>query len=356
MVRPDGSVERLHRVVLVHELHRLPPVPAGGSRAHPHLFGEHRGVVWSGTVHRGRRLHHNLVQRPRLLGRREELKGADDVDLLHDPPPADPGGRGDDVQVDEGVRLGCLEHFDDQRVPDVGSDEFGSLQVHLRLFDVDAHDRFDLVVPFQPLGELGREVTRDSGDQDALAHPGEPTPTAWMATGSPDASPSASAALPRFSTTVSRPPESTMSPNSPSVTSPKVAARRTAAASPRVTASRRVAPARPACSRSPKPAESWTLPNLSTPKTSASMRPVSTPGTGGCTSTREAGSTSGPSSERVAPSARCAAAGAKMSRPWKVAETGSRITLGSVISTPLATPPRSAQARESNPLSGPTRS
>src|SRR6266511_3957832 len=132
MVRPDGSVERLHRVVLVHELHRLPPVPAGGSRAHPHLFGEHRGVVWSGTVHRGRRLHHNLVQRPRLLGRREELKGADDVDLLHDPPPADPGGRGDDVQVDEGVRLGCLEHFDDQRVPDVGSDEFGSLQVTSR--------------------------------------------------------------------------------------------------------------------------------------------------------------------------------------------------------------------------------
>ena len=44
-----------------------------------------------------------------------------------------------------------------------------------------------------------------------------------------------------------------------------------------------------------------------------------------------------------------------MSRPWKVAETGSSRCGERVMSTTCSTPPQRSQARLSSPLSGPTR-
>ena len=56
------------------------------------------------------------------------------------------------------------------------------------------------------------------------------------------------------------------------------------------------------------------------------------------------------------PAARCAAAGAKTSRPWNVCDTGCRTMASDVISTAASAPPSASHAMDSTPLSGPTRS
>ena len=55
------------------------------------------------------------------------------------------------------------------------------------------------------------------------------------------------------------------------------------------------------------------------------------------------------------PAARAAATGAKMSRPWNVAEAGSRRWRERPMSTASTAPPNRATASDSRPLSGPTR-
>ena len=68
----------------------------------------------------------------------------------------------------------------------------------------------------------------------------------------------------------------------------------------------------------------------------------------------ELASTVGPSFASSSPSAKCAAAGEKMSRPWNVAETGSSAYSRFVISYAASIPPSFSAAGTSNPLSGPT--
>ena len=53
------------------------------------------------------------------------------------------------------------------------------------------------------------------------------------------------------------------------------------------------------------------------------------------------------------PFARCAAAGAKMSRPWKVFDIGESTMPGDAISYAASGPPSTAHAIDSSPLSGP---
>ena len=88
----------------------------------------------------------SLRMRRRLLARREQLHGADDVDLLHGHPAAGAQRRGHDVQVDDGVDLGGLQDLHDERVADVGADVLGALQVDLGLVEVDADDVLDVGV------------------------------------------------------------------------------------------------------------------------------------------------------------------------------------------------------------------
>src|SRR5438105_2349227 len=64
--------------------------------------------------------------------------------------------------------------------------------------------------------------------------------------------------------------------------------------------------------------------------------------------------TTGPTSLTFVPDRRCAAAGAKRSRPWKVSESSGRPSLRFVISRTSFSPSRRA-AGISSPLSGPTR-
>ena len=54
-----------------------------------------------------------------------------------------------------------------------------------------------------------------------------------------------------------------------------------------------------------------------------------------------------------APAARCAATGAKRSRPWKVADVGSRRCGERATSTASTAPPKRSTASASRPLSGP---
>ena len=58
----------------------------------------------------------------------------------------------------------------------------------------------------------------------------------------------------------------------------------------------------------------------------------------------------------MTPPTRCAAAGEKTSRPWKVAETGSSTYASFVISCAASIPPSFSAAGTSSPLSGPTKS
>ena len=53
--------------------------------------------------------------------------------------------------MDERVCLHGLHELEDERVSDVGPDEFRSLQVDLGLLHVDAADVLDVVVRLEPL-------------------------------------------------------------------------------------------------------------------------------------------------------------------------------------------------------------
>ncbi len=87
----------------------------------------------------------------------------------------------------------------------------------------------------------------------------------------------------------------------------------------------------------------------------ATTRPPRSRARGGRAAASDAGSIGSPASARVAPSARWAATGAKRSRPWKVAERGSSRNGERESSTASVAPPSRSSARESSPLSGPTR-
>ena len=84
------------------------------------------------------------------------------------------------------------------------------------------------------------------------------------------------------------------------------------------------------------------------------MRPRRTRAAGNVIRARRSGGVSGPSLETGRPRERYAAAGAKMSRPWNVLDSGSRITSGDRITCASFTPPSRFHASESSPLSGPT--
>ncbi|ANN14480.1 hypothetical protein SD37_01615 [Amycolatopsis orientalis] len=112
-------------------------------------------------------------------------------------------------------------------------------------------------------------------------------------------------------------------------------------------------PDRPASSRSAGPAASWTLPKWSTVSTSATSLPGNTATNGSGSRTRS--STGGPNSSGATPSARCAAAGAKTSRPWNVDDVTGRRYSGDASSYAAITPLSVSAAGMRSPLSGPTR-
>ena len=70
--------------------------------------------------------------------------------------------------------------------------------------------------------------------------------------------------------------------------------------------------------------------------------------------TSPAGSHGSPASPSAAPPASRAATGAKMSRPWNVADTGGSANGERPMSTASTTPPARSAASDSSPLSGPT--
>ena len=100
---------------------------------------------------------------------------------------------------------------------------------------------------------------------------------------------------------------------------------------------------------------SCTLPNRSTRRTSARRLSPSTSGAAASRRVQSPRDRCGlPASSGAAPSARWAATGANTSRPWKVAETGSRRNGVALTSTAKSTPPAACAAGHSRPLSGPT--
>ncbi len=102
--------------------------------------------------------------------------------------------------------------------------------------------------------------------------------------------------------------------------------------------------------------DSCTLPNRSTDMTSPSASPSCTRLVGAGSVTRSADVDLGrPPRPSSVPAARCAATGMKMSRPWKVVETGCSHSSPLVSWTARCAPPSAATAQDSTPLSGPTR-
>ena len=81
---------------------------------------------------------------------------------------------------------------------------------------------------------------------------------------------------------------------------------------------------RPAAATCRSRALSCTLPKRLRSRTSHSMRPCSTAGSGIRSWTRVAGSTVSPSSSKGSPIGRCAAAGASTSRAWNDGDTGAQ--------------------------------
>ena len=96
------------------------------------------------------------------------------------------------------------------------------------------------------------------------------------------------------------------------------------------------------------------LPKRSTPRIVARIRLRPTSGSGMSSRTSASGSIGGPSSASGTPSDRCAAAGEKRSRPWKVRETDASAYAGFASSCASTTPPLRSAAGSSRPLSGPT--
>jgi len=89
---------------------------------------------------------------------------------------ADAARRSDDRGVDDGVDLGRLQDFDDQRVADVGANELRASQLDGGFLEIDADYRGDVRVLLQALSQPSSEETRDPGDQDSLASQNENLP------------------------------------------------------------------------------------------------------------------------------------------------------------------------------------
>ena len=94
---------------------------------------------------------------------------------------------------------------------------------------------------------------------------------------------------------------------------------------------------------------------VSTNRTLESRPPSRTRASGKASGTRSAVSIAGPTSSIGVPPARCAATGAKMSRPWKVCETASRQSARFSRACAATMPPSRSAAGTSRPLSGPTK-
>ena len=141
-----------------------------GVAARLHLLGEHGRVARAGAVHGRGRLHDEVLDRGRLLARREELHRADDVELLHRQPAAGAAGRGDDAHVDDGVDVLLRDHLGDHGRADVGADEGHRADVAARRHDVDADHAVDAVGRGESARETTAEVTGDPGDESDPAH------------------------------------------------------------------------------------------------------------------------------------------------------------------------------------------
>ncbi len=118
-------------------------VPGLGQPPRLHVLGEHGRVAVAGAVHRGRGLHHEVLEAGCLLAGREQLHGADDVELFHRvAAPGAAGGR-DHAHVDDGVDVLLGDDLRDDGVPDVGAHERDVADVAARWDDIHTDDAAD---------------------------------------------------------------------------------------------------------------------------------------------------------------------------------------------------------------------
>ena len=154
------------------DLHRV--LAEAGTRLHPgqQILGELGRITRGGAVDRHRTLHHELAEAVRLLARRQQLHGADDVDLFHRRPPTGPTRRGHHRHMHHGVDLVGRDHLGDDRIADIGSDERRATQVVPRRNDVDA-DHAVVTIGRQRPGEPRPQIPGNPGDEDNLrfGHP-----------------------------------------------------------------------------------------------------------------------------------------------------------------------------------------
>ena len=145
-------------------------VTAAGTPPGLHVLGEHGRVATGRAVDRGRGLHHQLLHALGPLAGRQQLHGADDVELFHRPAAAGRPRSRDDAHVDDGVDVLLGDDLRDDRVADVGAHERHLADVALGRHDVDADDARDPRVLGQVSRSLAPEVSGDPGDQHHSAH------------------------------------------------------------------------------------------------------------------------------------------------------------------------------------------
>jgi len=72
--------------------------------------------------------------------------------------------------VDDRVDVLNRHELADDRSPDVGADELDAAEVACGRAGVDADDTFDAGLLSESVGNPGRELTSDTGDEDDPAH------------------------------------------------------------------------------------------------------------------------------------------------------------------------------------------
>jgi hypothetical protein len=132
-----------------------------------HLLGEERRAGGLAAVDRRRAPEHDPLQGRGPLAGREQLQGADHVDVVERARRLTGLRIPEDAGVDEGVHPGRGQQTRQQRAADVGFEELGPPELHQRRRRIDADHLLDPVVTFEAERQLGPPVGSDSGDQYA---------------------------------------------------------------------------------------------------------------------------------------------------------------------------------------------
>src|ERR1700733_2133406 len=149
----------------------------------PHRAGagvrltEPRWVPLGRTVDVGRGFDHYMAhRRTRTSGRRQQVEGSDDVDLVkYGARYTD--GVGLEEGVHDGVDLGGLHDAAENGVLLVGADELRAVEGYFRVADPEPEDHLHIGSPLESLSHPAAPECVEPGDENASWHRSDPRPS-----------------------------------------------------------------------------------------------------------------------------------------------------------------------------------